>query len=101
MHRDRLVHIFQPRGWDPLPDGDLLVEERSFDPVSGEIETTHTLVEASGSRESLTYRFRCYAATELVRLVEEAGFVNVECFGGWDRRPLTRETRLILVAKVP
>ncbi len=101
MHRDRLMHIFQRRGWEPLPDGDLLLEERTFDYVAGEIETMHSLVEAGGSRESMTYRFRVYTATELVRLVEEAGFGQVECFGGWEREPLSRETRLILVAKVP
>ena len=77
MHRDRLMHIYQQRGWNPLPDGDLLIEERTFDYVAGEIETTHSLVEAGGNRESLTYRFRVYTATELVRLVEEAGFADV------------------------
>jgi ubiquinone/menaquinone biosynthesis C-methylase UbiE len=101
MHRDRLMSIYQRRGWNPLPDGDLLLEEREFDHATGEIETTHTLVEASGKRESLTYRFRCYTATELVRLVEEAGFTAVECYGGWDREELSRETRLVLVARVP
>ena len=101
MHRDRLMHIFQRRGWEPLPDGDLLLEERTFDYLAGEIETMHSLVEAGGSRESMTYRFRVYTATELVRLVEDAGFGQVECFGGWEREPLSRETRLILVAKVP
>jgi SAM-dependent methyltransferase len=101
MHRDRLMHIYQRRGWDPLPDGDLLVEERAFDYAAGEIETTHSLVEAGGNRESMTYRFRVYTATELVRLVEEAGFTAVECFGGFDREELSRETRLVLVAKAP
>ena len=86
MHRDRLMHIYQQRGWTPLPDGDLLLEERMFDYAAGEIETTHSLVEAGGDRQSLTYRFRVYTATELVRLVEEAGFTAVECFGGWRSR---------------
>ena len=101
MHRDRLMFIFQRRGWEPLPDGDVLLEERVFDHTTGEIETTHTLVEAGGNRESMTFRFRCYAATELVRLVKEVGFADVDCFGGWDRQPLSRETRLVLVAKLP
>ena len=100
MHRDRLMHIYQRRGWDPLPDGDVLVEERTIDYVAGEIETTHTLIEAGGRRESMTYRLRVYTATELVRLVEDAGFVDVDCFGGWDQRALSRETRLVLLAKV-
>ena len=42
-----------------------------------------------------------YTATELVRLVEEAGFTIAECYGGWDREELSRETRLVLVARVP
>ena len=35
MHRDRLIRIYQPRGSDPLPDGDLLLEERTFDSAAG------------------------------------------------------------------
>lgn len=100
MHRDRLMHIFQPRGWEPLPGGDLLIEERLFDYQAGEIETAHTLVEAGGRRETVTYRFRVYTATELVRLLDEAGFSRVECYGGWEREELSRATRLVLVARV-
>ncbi|HEY2940681.1 MAG TPA: class I SAM-dependent methyltransferase [Gaiellaceae bacterium] len=101
MHRDRLMSIFQPRGWDPLPDGGILVEERGFDHTAGEIETTHTLIDADGRRESFTYRLRLYTATELARLVEGAGFVEVECFGGLDREPLSHETRLVVLARKP
>jgi SAM-dependent methyltransferase len=99
MHRDRLMSIFQPRGWDPLPEGGILVEERGFDHTAGEIETTHTLIDADGRRESFTYRLRLYTATELARLVERAGFVEVECFGGPDREPLSQETRLVVFAR--
>ena len=99
MQRDRLMHIYQRSNWDRLPDDDLMLEERSFDYVAGEIETTHVLVEASGKRQAVPYRFRVYTATELVRLVQEAGFDACECFGGWDRQELSRDTRLILLAK--
>jgi SAM-dependent methyltransferase len=101
MHRDRLMSIFQPRGWDPLPDGGILVEERSFDHTAGEIDTTHTLIHAEGPRESFAYRLRVYTATELARLVEGAGFAGVECFGGLDREPLSEQTRLVLLARKP
>jgi ubiquinone/menaquinone biosynthesis C-methylase UbiE len=99
MHRDRLMTIFQPRGWDPLPDGGIVVEDRSFDHVAGENETTHMLVDAEGRRESFTYRMRLYTATELARLLEEVGFAQVECFGGFDREPLSHETRLAVLAR--
>jgi hypothetical protein len=56
-------------------------------------------VEADGNRQPVTYRLRCYTATELVRLLEDTGFATVECYGGWEREELSRETRLVLVAK--
>lgn len=101
MHRDRLASIFQRRIWDSLPDGGILVEERDFDQVAGEIETNHTLIEAGGNRESVTYRVRTYTATELTRLVAAAGFAAIECYGGLEREELSIETRLVLLARAP
>jgi hypothetical protein len=52
-------------------------------------------------REPVTveYRLRVYTASELKRLAREAGFAEVEFYGDPDGGPLSRETRLILVAK--
>jgi SAM-dependent methyltransferase len=101
MHRDRLASIFQPRTWDPLPDGGVLLEERRLDQVAGEIETDFTLIDATGARESITYRIRTYAVTELVRLVEEAGFIAIECYGSPDGKELSIDTRLVVLARAP
>ena len=101
MHRDRLMAIFQPEGWEELPDAGLLVERRRFDHVAGETEALHMLVDGDGTRRSVTYRVRTYTATELVRLVEEAGFAGVECFGGLAREELVREARLVVLARAP
>jgi ubiquinone/menaquinone biosynthesis C-methylase UbiE len=97
MHRDRLAAIFQPRGWEDLPAG-LLVEERRFDLAAGVIETDHVLVNPDGKREGLTYRLRIYTATEVVRMLREAGFAQVELYGDFERSALTPQTRLIAVA---
>jgi SAM-dependent methyltransferase len=99
MHRDRLASIFQPRIWDPLPDGGVLVEERVFDQIAGEIETSHTLIAADGGRESVTYRVRIYTVTELVRLLAEASFTGIECYGDLEREELEVETRLVILAR--
>ena len=49
LHRDRLMAIFQQRGWEPLEDDAVLLEERDFDYVAGEGVTNHTyLRSASG-----------------------------------------------------
>ena len=101
LHRDRLASIFQPRQWEPLPDGGFVLEERRFDHAAGEVETTLTLIEASGHRDSATYRMRCYTATDVVRLVAGAGFTAIECFGGLDREELAIESRLVVLALAP
>jgi ubiquinone/menaquinone biosynthesis C-methylase UbiE len=101
MHRDRLARIFQPHQWDALPDGGVLLEARRFDQVAGVIEDDFTVIGADGSRESLTYSIRTYSVTELVRLVEEAGFTGIEPYGGPEGEELRIETRLVLLARAP
>jgi ubiquinone/menaquinone biosynthesis C-methylase UbiE len=100
LHRDRLMSIFQERSWEPLEDDAVLLEERRFDYVAGEIETDHTLL-AVAERRGLTFRLRVYTATELVRLLQEVGFGEIDCFGDFEGAPLSRETRLVVRARKP
>jgi SAM-dependent methyltransferase len=99
QHRDRIMSIFREDSWQELEGGALRFEARRFDPVAGEIETDHMLVTEDGRRRAITYRLRLYTATELTRLVAEAGFTQVECFGGFERVPPSRDTRLVLLAR--
>ncbi len=92
--------IFQQRGWEPLEDDAVLLEERHFDYVAGEGVTSHTYL-AVGDRRSVTFRLRGYTATELVRLLTEVGFTEIECFGDFEGAPLSRETRLVVRAQKP
>jgi SAM-dependent methyltransferase len=100
LHRDRLMVIFQQRGWEPLEDDAVLLEERDFDYVAGEGVTNHTYLSV-GERRSVTFRLRCYTATELVRLLRDSGFDGIECFGDFEGAPLSRETRLVVRARRP
>jgi SAM-dependent methyltransferase len=100
LHRDRLMAIFQESSWEPLADDAVLLEERRFDYMRGEIETDHTYL-AVGERRGVTFRLRVYTATELVRLLTEVGFTNIECFGDFEGAPLSRETRLVVRARKP
>jgi SAM-dependent methyltransferase len=97
-HRDRLVSIFRERDWEPLSDGALFLEERRLDLVAGVIEATHTLLRDDVVVSRRTHLVRLYTATELVRLLERAGFRRSQCFGGYAEEPLTRDTRLVVVA---
>ena len=98
LHRDRLMAIFQERSWDPLDGDALLLEQRRFDPVAGTVTADHTLV-SGGERRGVTYTIRCYTATELVRLLEGAGFGEIECFGDYEGGELSRDTRLVVRAR--
>jgi SAM-dependent methyltransferase len=99
QHRDRIMSIFRDESWADVGDGALRLEARRFDYAAGVIETDFMLIEADGSRHSLTYRLRLYTATELVRLIDDVGFDLVECFGGFGREPLSRDTRLVVLAR--
>jgi SAM-dependent methyltransferase len=97
-HRDRMVKSFQDNDWRLMGEGRVLLEQRTFDPVAGVAQTTQTLVESGGQRESRTWTVRVYTATELVAMAERAGFVDVKCWGGWAFEPFSPTSRLVLVA---
>ena len=99
MHRDMLMAIFGPKSWEDLPGGALMIEERAFDHERGVIVVRHELVEADGTRLTAPYELRVYTATELVAFVRAAGFDEVACHGDFEASPLSRDTRLVLVAR--
>jgi SAM-dependent methyltransferase len=98
LHRDRLMAIFQERSWEPAEGEAIVAEDRRFDYVAGEIETDHILI-ANATRRSVTFRVRVYTATDLVRMVEDAGFGEITCFGDYEGADLSRDTRLVLRAR--
>jgi hypothetical protein len=99
MHRDLLVRPFAEQDWRLLGEGRLLLEQRTFDAASGVAQTTQTLIDTTGERESRSYSVRVYTATELVAMLARAGFAESKCYGGLDGRPLSTDTRLVIVAR--
>jgi ubiquinone/menaquinone biosynthesis C-methylase UbiE len=97
-HRDALVKRWSDNNWRLMGEGRVLLENRTFDPAAGVAQTTQTLVEPDGSRESRTWSVRCYTATELAAMVERAGFAEFKCWGGFEFEPLTATSRLVIVA---
>jgi ubiquinone/menaquinone biosynthesis C-methylase UbiE len=98
MHRDLLVRDFTETEWSLLGAGRLLLEQRTFDPASGVTQTTQTLIDKDGARDSRTFEARVYTATELVHMLRAAGFVKTMCFGDLDGAPFGTATRLVIVA---
>ena len=99
MHRDRLVHGFHDQDWRLVGEGRLLLEQRTFDAASGVAQTTQTLIETTGERDSRTFSVRVYTATELVAMLLRAGFAEAKCYGDFDGGAFDTGTRLVIVAR--
>lgn len=98
MSRDRLMSAFRPKDWERVPEG-ILVEERTFDPVEGVVETLHELWPAGGGTESVRSRLRTYTATEVRALARRAGFAAIEFHDTLEGGAPRPESRIVLVAR--
>jgi SAM-dependent methyltransferase len=101
MHRDLLVSQFREQDWRLMGKGRLLLEQRTFDAAAGVAQTTQTLIDNTGARDSRSVSLRTYTATELVAMLTRAGFEEARCHGDLDGKPFATDTRLILVARRP
>ena len=99
MHRDLLVRVFREQDWRLLGAGRLLLERRTFDPAAGVAQVTQTLIDGAGERDSRSYSMRVYCATELLALLDAAGFAEARCHGDLDGAQFTSSTRLVIVAR--
>jgi len=101
MHRDLAVRGFRDQDWRLLGEGRLLLEQRTFDAAAGVAQTTQTLIDGAGGRESRTFSVRVYSATELVAMLGRAGFTDARAYGDLDGSPFGVDTRLVAVAVSP
>jgi len=99
MHRDLLVLRWSDSDWRLMGEGRLLLEQRTFDAASGIATTSMTLIDGDGRRESRTWSVRVYAVTELLAMVERAGFADAKCYGDFDGGEFGPSTRLLIVAR--
>ena len=81
-----------------MGEGRLLLQQRTWDPVTGVAQTTQTLIDGQGARESRTFSVRTYSATELLRMLDVAGFADAKAYGSFEGDPLTTTSRLVIVA---
>ena len=103
-HRDAIAHFSRAnpfRAWSRLPDGALFLQEIETDWVAGTSSALHMVVTPEGERIERRYFHRVYSVKEWAEMLREAGFSDVQAFGGWDETtPATPDTwRLIVRAR--
>jgi SAM-dependent methyltransferase len=102
VNRDRLVRDFQVREWHAADEGWLVLEERTFDHLSGRMETRWVCVARDGVRYERLSSVRLYTASELKTMLERAGLKVTNLFGDYDGSPYSWDSqRLIVVACKP
>jgi SAM-dependent methyltransferase len=100
-HRDRLPPRSPWREWHPLGHGAVLLQESRVDRVRGLVEIVHSYLPAGGPAETRTILWRAYSATELARMLADAGFAEVACYGNLDGGAFGPDTRLVVLAMAP
>jgi SAM-dependent methyltransferase len=78
-NRDGVIRRFQPASVDER-DGDLLIDRRRFEPLTGRIVTRRTVVRG-GQVRHIPYFVRMFTFTELRDWLLDAGFTSVEGYG--------------------
>lgn len=100
VNRDFLVRYFEPQSW-LRPEGMTVLEERTFDPITGRSRVDVTVIE--GEREQRYFHsVRLYTFTELQMLMRAAGLTAIDVWGdfeggsyGWNAG------RMIVLAEKP
>jgi SAM-dependent methyltransferase len=92
-----LARGFQEHGWQELEDGRIMLEDRSYDHLTGRSSATWTLIGADGSRRPYSHSLRVYTLPELDRLLDQAGLDIVETWGSWEGEPFGWEAHRLIV----
>jgi SAM-dependent methyltransferase len=94
---EALLFSFQERNWFQIGAMKFLRNAR-YDPPTSRVETEYTIMR-DGQTETKSALHRIFTYRELFELVAEAGFTNLQGYGGLNREPfLLGSKRLLLVA---
>ncbi|MBL8958253.1 MAG: class I SAM-dependent methyltransferase [Gemmatimonadetes bacterium] len=98
--RDGVMARFVSKDWWTTTDGTTVVQERRFDALSGVLTITSAFSGGPRVLAAREHRIRLYTATELARLMNEAGLVVERAEDAWSGRPLRRtSSEMLLVAR--
>ncbi len=98
-NRDGLLMRYLSRDWWHTKSGDLVMEERRFDPVKGRGHTRIVLV-SGGNRAEHNLDIRWYSVPELDRMLNDVGVRIDRLYGGLDGAAFNVQAmRLVIVGE--
>jgi hypothetical protein len=99
MGRDWLIRNFQPRSWYDLSDETILLEDRSFDFLTGRSHSKRTYITPSETKV-IEIDVRIPTTDEFVRIFRDAGFEGIRLLEAPDGGEVTFDSRRIAVVGI-
>ena len=79
-------------------NGDLMIDRNKFDPLFGRLYNSRIVIR-EGSRRDIPFFLRLYNATEIIRILKQAGLMLTQISGDWNGKPFGEDSkRMILIA---
>jgi SAM-dependent methyltransferase len=97
VQRDWLVRNYRPQGWAQLDDGSFVVQDRTFDQVSGTNRVISRWRTLSGEARERWHQIRVYTPTEVDGMLRRVGLLPTGWFGGFSLQPLALDSRWMVV----
>ena len=96
-----LLSVYRAESWSELEDGTLMLEQRSYDLLTGRNDVVWTFVRPDGSRSELRHSVRLYTPAEIVSMLRRVGLEVERSWGGWDGSELTLDAgnRFLVLAR--
>ncbi|MCS7003638.1 MAG: class I SAM-dependent methyltransferase, partial [Dehalococcoidia bacterium] len=100
-YRETILRHYQSSAVTQRQDGSFELELRAFDQRTSRNYSRSVLIHPDGRRDEGTFTLRLYTLTELVAMYEAAGMTVHAYYGDFDGRPLTMDSRLLLIGRKP
>jgi SAM-dependent methyltransferase len=99
-NRDGFLKGLQP-SFVTDKEGNMMIDRISFDSIQGRFYNKR-VVFRNGIRKDKPFFVRLYNPNEIQALINQAGLEVEQIYGGWDAKPLSSETRqMVIVARRP
>jgi SAM-dependent methyltransferase len=99
VYQPKVVRTFSPHSIIHYPNGLTVLEERKIDLLTSRNEVHLTLLYPDGTQGKQYQSMRIYTLTELVHMLEASGFEVQAYYGDLDRRPLSMDSRLVILSR--